>query len=58
MRKVADCRKFPGSTCSVTISGEENEVIPLATYHAVNQHGYQNTADLQSKIRQTLSDEA
>ena len=35
-RKVADCRKWPSeSGCTLTISGEEDEVIAAATHHAM-----------------------
>ncbi|MGO8894441.1 MAG: putative quinol monooxygenase [Streptosporangiaceae bacterium] len=36
-RKVADCRDFPSQTnCTLTISGEEDEVLTAATQHAVS----------------------
>ena len=56
-RKVADCRDFPGSTCSVTIAGEEDEVVVVAMDHAVHTHGEQRGPELEQKIRQTLKDE-
>ncbi len=35
-RKVVDCRKYPSVTnCSLTIPGEEEEVLRAATEHAV-----------------------
>jgi predicted small metal-binding protein len=46
-RKVIDCRKLPSETnCTVTISGKEEEVIPLAVYHAVTVHGHKDTSEL------------
>jgi len=42
-RKVADCRDFPSeSGCTLTISGEEDEVITAATQHAVAVHGHED----------------
>ena len=37
-RKVADCRDMPSETnCTLTISGEEDEVVAAATQHAVGR---------------------
>ncbi len=57
-RKIADCRKFPSeSNCSVTISGTEAEVVPLAAYHAVTVHGHEDTPELREEIKGMLEDE-
>jgi predicted small metal-binding protein len=59
MRKVADCRKFPSDTnCTLTISGEEDEVVRAASEHAVSVHGHSDTPDLREDIRSTLTDDA
>ncbi|UQX87919.1 DUF1059 domain-containing protein [Jatrophihabitans telluris] len=58
-RKVADCRDMPSdSGCTLTISGEENEVLDAATQHAVATHGHQDSAELREMIRSGLKDEA
>jgi len=56
-RKVADCRDFPDSNCTLMISGEEHEVIRAAADHAVSVHGYERTATLEEEIRGSLKDE-
>ncbi len=58
-RKVADCREFPSeSKCTLTIAGEEQEVLRAATEHAVSVHGHQNTSELREQVRSMLKDEA
>jgi hypothetical protein len=57
-RKVADCRDFPSeSGCTLTISGEENEVVVAATQHAVSVHGHEDTDEVRAWLRQNLKDE-
>lgn len=57
-RKVADCRQMPSeSGCTLTIAGEEDEVLRAATMHAVDAHGHENTPELREKIRGMLVDE-
>jgi predicted small metal-binding protein len=58
-RKVADCREFPSeSGCSLTIAGEEEEVVRAAAMHAVDAHGHEDTAELREQVRGMLKDEA
>ncbi|MFJ6567819.1 DUF1059 domain-containing protein [Streptomyces sp. NPDC091292] len=58
MRKVADCRDYPSeSKCTLTISGEEEEVVRAAAEHAASVHGHQNTPELRSQLRGMLKDE-
>ncbi|MDB5059379.1 MAG: hypothetical protein JWO59_2851 [Chloroflexi bacterium] len=58
-RKVADCREFPSeSGCSLTIAGEEEEVVRAASEHAVSVHGHENTPELREEVRGMLKDEA
>ena len=58
-RKVADCRDFPSENgCTLTISGEEDEVVAAATQHAVAAHGHQDTGEVRTWLRQNLKDEA
>ena len=57
-RKVADCREFPSeSGCTLTISGEEEEVVRAASEHAVSVHGHEDTPELRDQIRGMLQDE-
>lgn len=58
MRKVADCRDFPSeSNCTLTISGQEEEVVRAAAEHAASVHGHTDTPELREQIRGTLKDE-
>ncbi|MFG2195035.1 DUF1059 domain-containing protein [Streptomyces sp. NPDC048639] len=58
VRKVADCRRFPSvMNCTLTISGEEDEVVRAAAEHAVSVHRHEDTAELRREIRATLQDE-
>ena len=57
-RKVADCRRFPSETnCSLSISGEEEEVVRAASEHAVSVHGHEDTPELREQVRSMLEDE-
>jgi len=57
-RKKADCRKFPSDIiCSVTVSGSEEEVLKLATRHAVEEHGHEDTPELQEQVKGMIEDE-
>jgi Protein of unknown function (DUF1059) len=57
-RKMADCRRFPSeSNCTLTIIGEEDEVIQTASEHAVSVHGHDDTPELREQIRGMLEDE-
>ncbi len=58
-RKVADCREFPSeSHCTLTISGEEDEVVRAAAMHASDVHGHRDTPELREELRKMLRDEA
>ncbi|MET7305729.1 MULTISPECIES: DUF1059 domain-containing protein [unclassified Streptomyces] len=57
-RKVVDCRKYPSVTnCSLTISGEEEEVLRAATEHAVSVHEHTDSPELRQQIRASMEDE-
>jgi hypothetical protein len=57
-RKVADCRDFPSeNNCTLSISGEEDEVVLAATEHAVSVHGHEDTEEVRTWLRQNLKDE-
>jgi hypothetical protein len=54
-RKMADCRRFESeSKCTLTIIGEEDEVVRAAAQHAVAVHGHEDTAELQDGLRRML----
>jgi hypothetical protein len=58
-RKIADCRRFESvSNCSLTIIGEETEVVDAAARHAAVVHGHQDTPELRERIRASLEPEA
>ena len=56
-RKSADCRDYPSdSHCTLTISGEEDEVVTAAVAHAVSVHGHEDGDDLRTWLRENLKD--
>lgn len=57
-RKIVDCRDVPSeSRCTLTIAGDEEEVLRAATMHAVDVHGHRDTPELRSQLRGALKDE-
>lgn len=57
-RKVVDCREMPSEiNCTLTIAGEEHEVLPMAVHHAITMHGHDDTPELQQSLRDLLKDE-
>ncbi|HTP24105.1 MAG TPA: DUF1059 domain-containing protein [Anaeromyxobacteraceae bacterium] len=57
-RKTVDCRDFRSAmNCTLTISGEEEEVVRAATLHAVDVHGHQDTPEFRRQIRGSLKNE-
>ncbi|MEV6278694.1 DUF1059 domain-containing protein [Nocardia sp. NPDC051832] len=57
-RKVADCRRFPSeSNCTLTISGEEDEVVRAAYEHAISVHQHQEGQELLEMVRGSLEEE-
>jgi predicted small metal-binding protein len=57
-RKVADCRDMPSeSGCTLTIAGEEEEVVRAAAMHAADVHGHSDGPELRNEIRSMLKDE-
>jgi len=56
-RKMVDCRAMPSDIgCTLTIAGEEEEVLDAAVAHAVDKHGHENTPALREGIRAGLVD--
>jgi Protein of unknown function (DUF1059) len=57
-RKMIDCRRIPSErNCSVTIAGTEEEVLTVATRHAIEEHGHADTPELREQLRRALIDE-
>jgi predicted small metal-binding protein len=57
-RMMADCRRFPSeSKCSLTIIGEEEEVIRAAAEHAASVHGHEDTPELREQVKGMLEPE-
>ena len=56
-RKAIDCRDYPSENdCSLRISGTEEEVLDLATQHAIQSHGHEDTPDLRDQLRSLLKE--
>ena len=57
-RKMADCRRFESeSNCSLTIIGDEEEVVEAAAQHAVSVHQHEDTPQLRDDVRGMLEPE-
>lgn len=57
-RVMADCRRFESeSNCTLTIIGEEDEVVEAAAQHAVSAHGHEDTPELREQTRSMLEPE-
>ncbi len=57
-RKTADCREMPSeSGCTLTITGEEDEVVRAAAMHAADVHGHVDRPELREQIRSMLKAE-
>jgi plasmid stability protein len=58
-RKMADCRRFPSeSNCSLTIIGDEDEVVEAAAQHAAAMHGHEDTPEMREQLRSMLEPES
>jgi predicted small metal-binding protein len=56
-RKMIDCRSVPNEIgCTLTIAGQEEEVLDAATAHAVAKHGHEDTPELREMLRGGLQD--
>jgi predicted small metal-binding protein len=56
-RKMIDCRQVPSdNNCTLTIAGQEEEVLDAATAHAVAKHGHEDTPELREMLRGGLAD--
>jgi hypothetical protein len=58
MRMMADCRRYESdNNCTLTIIGEEDEVLDAAAAHAVAAHGHAEGPELREQIRAILETE-
>ena len=58
MRRSIDCRDVPNDVgCTLVISGEEDEVLLVATHHAVTVHGHEEGPELAQGLRSMLKTE-
>ncbi|HXC81759.1 MAG TPA: DUF1059 domain-containing protein [Trebonia sp.] len=56
-RKMIDCRSVPNEIgCTLTIAGQEEEVLDAAVGHAVAKHGHEDTPELRDALRAGLQD--
>ncbi|MDX2919870.1 MULTISPECIES: DUF1059 domain-containing protein [Streptomyces] len=56
-RKTADCRNYPSEmNCTLTLTGEEDEVVRAASEHAASVHGHEDGPVLREQIRGMLED--
>lgn len=56
-RKMIDCRSVPSEIgCTLTIAGQEEEVLDAAVAHAVAKHGHEDTPELRDALRSDLRD--
>lgn len=58
MRKAIDCRDYPSDmNCSVALSADSaDELLDIATAHAVATHGHTDSAELRTALRGMLKD--
>lgn len=57
-RKCVDCRDHPSVTgCTLTMSGEQSELLAAAVTHAVTVHGHTEDASLREAVTEDLRDE-
>lgn len=57
VRKYIDCREFPSKeTCTLSISGTEDEVLDMAIVHAIISHGHDDPYELRKQLIPMLKD--
>jgi len=57
MRRMLDCREMPSdSRCTLTLTGEEDEVLDAGAAHAVAVHGHTDGEELRAGLRAALRD--
>jgi hypothetical protein len=56
---MADCRRFESdANCTLTIIGEEEELLDAAASHAAAVHGHSDTPEFRERLRATLEPES
>jgi hypothetical protein len=55
---VIDCRFPAEKSCSIAISGTEEDVLELAVLHASTVHGHKDTPEFRQQLRSMLQDES
>jgi hypothetical protein len=57
-RKTIDCRTAPNDVgCTLSISGEPDELVTAAAQHAIAVHGHADTPQLREQLRSVLTDQ-
>lgn len=57
-RMIADCRRFESdNNCTLTIIGEEEELVDAAVQHAVSVHGHEDSPEMRVQLRALLEPE-
>ena len=57
-RKYIDCRDYPGDIkCTVALSADsEDELLEAVVEHGTKVHGYEDTAEFRTMIREGMKD--
>ena len=54
-RVMADCRTVPSEkNCTLVIAGEPEEVTQVASRHAIEDHGHEDSPELRQMIQDAL----
>lgn len=54
-RVISDCRKTPSvKNCTLVIEGSEDEVTRVATRHAIDDHGHEDSPQLRDQVKSSL----
>ena len=57
-RVVSDCRLLPSEqNCSLVIAGSGDEVLKVATRHAIDEHGHADTPELVEEVKKMIKPE-
>jgi hypothetical protein len=57
-RKTIDCRTVPNDVgCTLSISGEPDELVTAGAQHAIAVHGHADTPQLREQLRSVLTDQ-
>jgi len=56
-RKMVDCRKVPSEiNCTMTMAGNQDELLEAAVAHAVAVHGHEDSPELRQMILSGMED--